>query len=166
MDVTKKYLFLILCVIMAMFIINAVTIYQTTSLIRTSAKETYYDTYSTDAMAQNLTKTVGDFCIIYDNNLEKVKCVYNFITTTGIFNYTVTQQIILPDDLLTKGGDCKSWSTFYSAVFKYMGLDTKPIPVTGHIYVNVYDKDFYCNVDQLHIECHKYPKRDKNESKN
>ena len=106
------------------------------------------------AATNNVTQTVSKFCSWKNNDIDSVKCVYNFIIDNNLFNYTVTHDIIMPDNLLKTGGDCKSWSVFYMSIFNQMGYKSKSIHTDGHVYINVYNENFYCNVDQININCY------------
>jgi hypothetical protein len=80
--------------------------------------------------------------------------VHDFVLNTGVFNYKTTSEIILADELIQSGGDCKSWSTFYKSVFNYMGIDGRFIYTKNHIYLTVYEDNFYCNIDQRALDCY------------
>lgn len=122
-------------------------------------RQNYYQKYTEQNMNQTVTKLVSDYCNMYKNNIDKVKCVSKFVRESGLYNYTIQNRVMLSDELMERGGDCRSWTMFYSGVFTRLGIASKTIHIEKHMYITVYDKEFYCNVDKLAIGCHKY-KRD------
>lgn len=106
----------------------------------------------------SLTQTIGDYCGLNEYSIDKVNCVHSYVFDSGEFRYNATDDIIVADELMNRGGDCKSWSVFYQAIFNYMGIQSDLITIEKHVYVNVYDENFYCNVDQLNINCVVYDK--------
>jgi len=153
-DYTKSFLI----VLTFMFLLNAGTIYMYNSILQDQSLlvSNYYNNKANKNIDEDITRVVGDYCMVYKTNLSRVKCVNDFVVETGVYNYTSTPFVVLSDQLMETGGDCKSWTTFYKGVFNYMGIHSNLIYSTNHVYLNVFDDTFYCNVDQESIDCNKF----------
>jgi len=152
----KRYISFVL---FAIFIINAFSIYTINSYSQNSniLTEAYYKGAANDNLNENVTTIIGDYCSLNDDDMKKVNCVNEYLLfNSDAFKYIITKHIIASDDLIKQGGDCKSWTAFYSAIFTYMGFETNMIYIDNHVYLNVFNDDFYCNVDQLHMECYEF----------
>jgi len=156
--INKKFNILVIIILLGIFVLNAETIFTFTKVAndKNYITDTYYNMKSIKNIKQNITKIIGDYCLFYKTNISKITCVKDFIMNSDLYNYTKTQNVILSDKLIKDGGDCKSWATFYKGIFDYMGLDNGFIHSTNHVYLNVYDETFYCNIDQLSFDCHMF----------
>ena len=151
----NKFILTALFMMLIMFMLNATTIFfvnKSTDAGSITIDE-YYKIKAKQNMNQNITKIIGDYCLLYKTNMSRVKCVHSFVRDSGNFNYTTTNDIILSDELIEQGGDCKSWTTFYKGMFNYMKIDTQLIHSTNHVYLNAFDDNFYCSIDQQSIDC-------------
>jgi len=153
----KKPMLTIVFIVFVMFLMNAATLYTLRDVVydRNKIIDSHYEDKAIENMEQNITKTVGDYCLLFEDNMTRVKCARSFVINSKKFNYTITDKIILSDELIENGGDCKSWTTFYKGLFNYMNIKSNLIHTDGHVYLNAFDDTFYCNVDQQSIDCHK-----------
>jgi len=150
-----KLEYFMIFVVVTMFVLNTVTIFSfNEDMVNNVYKiDKLYETKAIHNLKQDNTKIIGDYCLLYKNNLSRVRCVHNFVVDSELFNYTKTKYVVLADELIQNGGDCKSWTVFYKAIFNYMGIDSNYIHTDSHVYLNAFDDTFYCNIDQKQIEC-------------
>jgi len=104
---------------------------------------------------QELVKSLANVCTLYNSTLSQMKCVQVIVSSSGLYNYTATEDFVMADEVRETGGDCKSWTILYMATYKLMNLSVKPIYLDNHVYLTVYKDEYYCNVDQRSIDCHK-----------
>jgi hypothetical protein len=152
----QKHNLKMLFIVTVIFLMNAGSVFMMKfTLINThDLQDAYYNTKVIKNLEQNITKIVGDYCLTYDKDIRRIKCVNNYVYSSDKFIYNKTNNVILADELIENGGDCKSWATFYKAVFTYMGYDSNFVYSEKHVYVNVFNEDFYCNVDQQITDCY------------
>lgn len=105
---------------------------------------------------EDLTQSVAQVCSLFDNDRKKVDCVHGIVVQTDLYNFMLNESFVLADDLKEQGGDCKSWTIFYLAVFDLMDIEAKEIFIKNHVFVVVYSDDFYCVVDQESKDCRDY----------
>jgi len=158
LNYNKNFKLTIIFILFAMFMLNASTIFMFKFIAYDNnyMSSATYNKKALDNMDENITKIIGNYCSYYTSSISKAQCVQDFVINSNSFNYTKTNDVILSDELMKKGGDCKSWTTFYKAIFDYMDLKNNYIYSENHVYLNVYDDTFYCNVDQLSIDCHMF----------
>lgn len=93
--------------------------------------------------------TIED-CKNYNTTIQKVYCVKG---TSGFFKYNVSNRFVSPQEMVVSGGNCQAWSYFYAEVFNKLDLDTKFVSLHNHLYIVVFDNNYYCSLDQENIHC-------------
>ena len=118
------------------------------------ASSSYLDLKGSVYSNNDKIRLIADYCSLHTTDFKKIDCVHNFVVKSGRFNYSNESRLVVdPDVLLSKGGDCKSWTVFYDSIYQLLGFDTSYVFTDSHVYLNVYGDDFYCNVDQTEMNC-------------
>lgn len=115
----------------------------------------YFDiiTYNIAKASVNddIVQHVAGYCQNKDDDMEKIYCVNSFVK--DVFIYNESKELVLPDELVERGGDCKHWTNFYRAVFMELNIKTEQVFLDTHTFLIAYNDEYYCNLDQMIVNC-------------
>ena len=121
-----------------------------------------YDTFLVDSYIKNvaknnannnITKNLVKICSKEKEDFNKIYCVVQKTKELKYFKYEKTKKVLEIDELIRKGGDCKSWAAYYKGILDTMNFFTNIISKNNHSFLNVFGENFYCNIDQKFINC-------------
>lgn len=90
----------------------------------------------------------------FKTELDKIKCVNQQVQ--HLYKYSENYELITPDKLIQKGGQCYSWTNFYKVILDRMNIQNKVVTLDGnlnHMFIIAYTDEDYCVLDGENMDC-------------
>lgn len=89
---------------------------------------------------------------------ENLECVFYEVYPFYKYNLTDDNISLTNDELIKFGGDCKNWMDFYNNISLFMNYNFGQVTLNvnesmNHVFGIYFNKDGYCKIDQLSIDC-------------
>jgi len=88
-------------------------------------------------------------CSLKEIDLEKVNCVYDFITYNMVVAYhdKDTNALVQPEEIFTTAAVCRDTSVLFMAIMNRMNITNNLVEEPGHVYNRVFVDNYVCDID-------------------
>jgi hypothetical protein len=97
-------------------------------------------------------------------------CLNNYVRKVFVYNQTDDSINLSLEEITSRGGDCKDWTSFYERYMNFYGFNQTQIvnmfvrgeKIEGreidyyHVFLTVSDPSGYCNFDMQDLECYRF----------